>query len=200
MCTICIYTTVRRLIDESQQFHNVKMVIFAVMFLLLHFFLFYTYIRFGKYAKYLVTTQNIIKLNRLLSRLKMLFLRTIRFSYIHENSSTAPYHLWSIFYSTQQQQHGATYCTQNRERKKIWLSIRRASHFHCLFSINNEFKEIKITSTFTWDLIMEMPVDGTIKTFILFTTLASPSCLVCDDDGVVVFDFVMTPTEHDSPT
>lgn len=80
------------------------------------FFLFYTYIRFGKYAKYLVTTQNIIKLNRLLSRLKMLFLRTIRFSYIHENSSTAPYHLWSIFYSTQQQQHGATYCTQNREK------------------------------------------------------------------------------------
>lgn len=196
-----MYTTVRRLIDESQQFHNVKMVIFAVMFLLLRFFFYFirTFV-FGKYAKYLVTTQNIIKLNRLLSRLKMLFLRTIRFSYIHENSSTAPYHLWSIFYSTQQQQHGATYCMQNREEKKtLWLSIRRASHFHCLFSINNEFKEIKITSTFAWDLIMEMPVDGTIKTFNLFTTLTSPSCLVCDDDGVVVFDFVMTPTELNSP-
>lgn len=87
------------------------------------FFYFIRTFVFGKYAKYLVTTQNIIKLNRLLSRLKMLFLRTIRFSYIHENSSTAPYHLWSIFYSTQQQQHGATYCTQNQERKKNTLAL-----------------------------------------------------------------------------
>lgn len=134
VCTICIYTTVRRLIDESKQFHNVKMVIFAVMFLLLLFFLFYTYIRFGKYAKYLVTTQNIIKLNRLLSRLKMLFLRTIRFSYIYEISSPAPYHLWSIFYSTQQQQHGATYYTQNQEREKNAGSLFAVPPISIVFS------------------------------------------------------------------
>lgn len=97
------------------------------------FFYFIRTFVFGKYAKYLVTTQNIIKLNRLLSRLKMLFLRTIR-SYIHENSSTAPYHLWSIFYSTQQQQHGATYCMQNREEKKHSGSLFAVPPISIVFS------------------------------------------------------------------